>query len=79
MLGYGAKNADATNPITLFREYENTMFANDVFDISHFKNHKNYTFGLTFVPDTDTKWSLHIFDKKLCGKLQDCNIKTVMI
>lgn len=37
MLGYGAKNADATNPITLFREYENTMFANDVFDISHFK------------------------------------------
>lgn len=64
MLGYGVKNADGTNPITLFREYDNTVFANDVFDISHLKNHRNYTFGLTFAPDTDTKWSLHIFNKK---------------
>ena len=64
MLGYGAKNADGTNPITLFREYDNTMFTNDVFDISNLKNHRNYTFGLTFAPDTDSKWSLHIFDKK---------------
>lgn len=64
MLGYGVKNDDGTNPITLFREYDNTIFVNDVFDISNLKNHRNYTFGLTFAPDTDAKWSLHIFDKK---------------
>ncbi|MGN0006084.1 MAG: hypothetical protein ACI37Z_08980 [Candidatus Gastranaerophilaceae bacterium] len=63
MLGYGAIKADGTNPVTLFREYDNTMFANDNFDISHLKNHRNYTFGLTFAPDTDTNWSLRIFDK----------------
>lgn len=64
MLGYGAKNADGTIPVDLFKEYNNTMFTNDVFDISNLKNHRNYTFGLTFVPNRGEKWSLHIFDKK---------------
>ena len=64
MLGYGAKNADGTIPVDLFKEYNNTMFTNEVFDISNLKNHRNYKFWLTFEPDTDSKWSLHIFDKK---------------
>lgn len=63
MLGYGATIKDKDgNPIPLevFPEY----FTGKPFDISKLKNHRNYTFGLTHVPNRGEGWCLHIFDKR---------------
>lgn len=63
MLGYGAMATDRDgNPIPLevFPEY----FTGKPFDVSKLKNHRNYTFGLTHVPNRGEGWCLHIFDKR---------------
>lgn len=63
MLGYGATATDRDgNPIPLevFPEY----FTGKPFDVSKLKNHRNYTFGLTHVPNRGEEWCLHIFDKR---------------
>lgn len=34
------------------------------FDIHELRNHRNFTFGLSWVPCRGKNWSLHIFDKR---------------
>ena len=62
MLGFGAKQVDGKNPVTLFPNYD-AGYETEI-DISDLKNHENYTYALTHVPGNGEKWSLHIIDKK---------------
>ena len=61
LIGYGATLRDGRVPVTLYPEFDNK---NEPIDISKFKNHKEYTYALTYVPGNNEKWSLHIIDKK---------------
>ena len=52
-LGYGAKLRDGVSAVDVFRG----------FDISELKQHRNFTFALTYTQNRGEKWSLHIIDR----------------
>ena len=63
-IGYGAKLQDGIEPVDIVgycgmnREYELKDF-----ELSDLKEHRNYTFGLSSVPNRGDNWSLQIFDR----------------
>ncbi len=60
LLGYGARldNEEANVDVFLDRNTD------EPFDLAKLKNHRSYTFGLSYTPCRGKKWSLHIFDKQ---------------
>ena len=59
-LGYGARLKDGSLPLDLM----DPKITNHYFDISDFKEHRNYFFGLSYVESRGECWSLHIFDRR---------------
>ena len=69
-LGYGARLEDGTPMVDTFEECDpNWDYKLKAFEMSDLKNHRNYTFGLSFVPNHGESWSLHIFDKRTCWEV----------
>lgn len=59
-LGYGARREDGSLPLELFVP-RGSDFS---FDITDFRQHRNYIFGLSHVRWQGESWALHIFDKR---------------
>lgn len=63
MVGFGAKTLDGRSPVDIYQTYDVP------FKLEDLREHRNYTFGLSYVPNRGEKWSLHIFDKRTCWEV----------
>lgn len=61
LLGYSENESHGEPLVTVFED-QPCEFGK--FEISDLINHRNYTFGISNVPERGEKWSLHIFDKR---------------
>ncbi len=59
-IGYGARLEDGRIPMELFVPRESDFH----FEITDFKQHRNYFVGLSHVKSQGESWSLHIFDRR---------------
>lgn len=59
-VGYGARLEDGRLPMELFIPRESDFH----FEISDFKQHRNYYVGLSHVRSQGESWSLHVFDRR---------------
>lgn len=59
-LGYGAAHGNRIPAVDVFKVYD----SEELFDLKELKNHRNFTFGLSYVDGRGEKWSLHIFDRR---------------
>lgn len=59
-IGYGARLEDGRLPMELFIPSESDFH----FEISDFKQHRNYYVGLSHVRSQGESWSLHVFDRR---------------
>ena len=59
-IGYGARLEDGRLPMELFIPRESDFH----FEISDFKQHRNYYVGLSHVRSQGKAWSLHVFDRR---------------
>ena len=63
-VGFGAALSNGKLPVDVFPERDEELSITGEFDLKKLRNHRNYTFGLSHVPNRGESWSLHIFDKR---------------
>ena len=63
-LGFGATLPNGKRPVDVLPERDEELSVTGEFEIKKLRNHRNYTFGLSHVPNRGESWSLHIFDKR---------------
>lgn len=63
MVSFGAKLLNGKSPVDIYETYDVP------FKLEDLRDHRNYTFGLSYVPSHGEKWSLHVFDKRTCWEV----------
>ena len=58
MVSFGAKLLNGKSPVDIYETYDVP------FKLEDLREHRSYTFGLSYVPSHGEKWSLHVFDKR---------------
>lgn len=65
MIGFGALLKSGKVPVDIVdKPYITEDFGIKCFEISDLKNHRNYTFGISYLPSKGEDYTIHIFDKR---------------